>query len=192
MSAQVGASASAPVLNVANGLTVGRILCTPPLVLAALATPEGSLVAAVCFGLLALTDALDGHIARSRQLITTLGKLLDPVADKLLVGGALVALVATGRLAAAVAGVILAREVLVSVLRWGAFRRGIVISAGPLGKAKMALQVTMVLVLLAFGPPDAFLIELLIAATVVLTVGSGLSYLAALPRARQRPRPVRA
>lgn len=175
---------SAPVLNIANGLTVGRILCTPPLVLAVLATPEGSLAAAACFGLLALTDALDGHLARSRQLITTLGKLLDPFADKLLVGGALVALVLTGRLAAAIAAIILGREVLVSWMRYLAYRQGVVISAGQLGKAKMGLQVAMVLVLLAFGPPDALWVHLLIGATVALTVASGLSYLAAMPRLR--------
>jgi CDP-diacylglycerol--glycerol-3-phosphate 3-phosphatidyltransferase len=76
------------VLNLANGLTVARILCTPPLIVLVLATPEGSLAAALVFGALALTDALDGHLARTKNLITTLGKLLDPFADKLLVGGA--------------------------------------------------------------------------------------------------------
>ena len=179
-----------PVLNVANGLTVARILCTPALVLFALATPRGHLAAALVFGVLALTDALDGHLARSRDLITTLGKLLDPLADKLLIGGALVALVATDRLALWVALVILSREVFVSGLRHVAYREGIVIAAGPLGKAKMALQVTMVLVLLAFGHGDAAALDVLIAATVVLTLGSGLSYVAALPRLRaQRARP---
>lgn len=178
-----------PVLNVANGLTVARILCTPALVLFALATPRGHLAAAFVFGVLALTDALDGHLARSRQLITTLGKLLDPLADKLLIGGALLALVATDRLALAVALVIIARELFVSALRQVAYREGIVIAAGPLGKAKMALQVAMVLVLLAFGHGDAAAIDVLIGATVVLTLGSGLSYVAALPRLRaQRAR----
>lgn len=172
------------VLNMANGLTVGRILATPPLVLLVLATPEGSLFAALLFGLLALTDALDGHIARSRQLITTLGKLLDPFADKLLVGGAMLALVATDRLPLWAAVVIIAREVLVSALRQVAFRNGVVVPAGQLGKAKMALQVTMVLALLAFGHGGAMWSDALILATVLLTLASGLSYLSAIPRMR--------
>ena len=170
--------------NVANGLTVARILCTPPLVLLVLATPQGHLAAAAAFGLLALTDALDGHLARSRHIITTLGKLLDPFADKLLVGGALLALVATDRLHLAVAVIILAREALVSALRQFAYRAGVVVPAGPLGKAKMALQVTMVLALLAFGHGGAAWLDVLIGATVVLTVASGLSYLSAVPRMR--------
>lgn len=175
---------SPPVLNVANGLTLARILCTPPLVLLALATPDGHIAAALAFGALALTDALDGHIARSRQLITDLGKLLDPFADKLLVCGALLALVITDRLHVAVLVIIIVREVLVSALRQVGLRDGIVIPAGPLGKAKMAMQVTMVLVLLAFGPSDAVWLQVLIGATVVLTVTSGIAYFAALPRMR--------
>lgn len=170
------------VLNLANGLTVARILCTPPLIVLVLATPEGSLAAALVFGALALTDALDGHLARTKNLITTLGKLLDPFADKLLVGGALAALVATDRLAAAVAGVIIAREVLVSVLRHVAYRHGVVIPAGRLGKAKMALQVAMILALVAFGPAASIWLQGLIAVTVLMTLASGLSYAAAIPR----------
>ncbi len=172
------------VLNVANGLTVARILCTPPLILLVLATPEGSYIAAAVFGALALTDALDGHLARTRNLITNLGKLLDPFADKLLVGGALLALVATDRLATAVAVVIIAREVIVSVLRQVAFRDGVVVPAGTLGKAKMALQVTMILALLAFGPASSAVLQALVIATVAMTVMSGLSYLSAIPRMR--------
>jgi CDP-diacylglycerol--glycerol-3-phosphate 3-phosphatidyltransferase len=171
-------------VNVANGLTVARILCTPPLILLVLATPEGSYIAAAVFGALALTDALDGHLARTRNLITTLGKLLDPFADKLLVGGALLALVATDRLALAVAVVIIAREVIVSVLRQVAYREGVVIPAGTLGKAKMALQVTMILALLAFGPASSPVLQALVIATVAMTVMSGLSYLSAIPRMR--------
>lgn len=172
------------ILNVANGLTVGRILATPPLVLLVLATPEGSLVAALLFGMLALTDALDGYIARSRQLITTLGKLLDPFADKLLVGGAMLALAATNRLPLWAALIIIAREVLVSALRHVAYRSGVVVAAGQLGKAKMALQVTMVLGLLAFGHDGAMWSDALVLATVLMTLASGLSYLGAIPRVR--------
>ncbi len=170
------------VVNVANGLTVARIVCTPPFILLVLATPEGSFIAAAVFGVLALTDALDGHLARTRNLITTLGKLLDPFADKLLVGGALALLVAPDRLAAAIAGVIIAREVLVSMLRHVAYRQGVVVPAGQLGKAKMALQVAMILALVAFGPAASAWLQALIVATVAMTLASGLSYAAAIPR----------
>ena len=172
----------APVVNVANAVTLGRILCTPPLLFLMLATEEGSLVVAACFAVLALSDALDGYLARSRQLITNVGKLLDPVADKLLIGSALIALVHTARLAAVVAMVILLREVLVSWLRYAAYRQGFVIPAGQLGKAKMALQVALVLVLLANGDPHAAWVQVLVVATVVMTIASGMAYLAALPR----------
>jgi CDP-diacylglycerol--glycerol-3-phosphate 3-phosphatidyltransferase len=171
-------------VNVANGVTVARILATPPLVLLVLATPQGSLAVAGAFGLLALSDAIDGHLARSRRLITTLGKLLDPFADKLLIGGALLALVATDRLHLAVAVVILAREAIVSALRHAVHRDGIALPAGPLGKAKMALQVAMVLALLTVGHSDAPWLQLLIAATVAMTLASAVSYFAAVPRMR--------
>jgi CDP-diacylglycerol---glycerol-3-phosphate 3-phosphatidyltransferase len=178
-----------PVLNVANAVTVARILCTAPLVLLVLATPEGSIAAALAFGALAATDAVDGHLARSRGLVTTVGKLLDPLADKLLVGGALLALVATDRLALAVAVVILAREAAVSALRQVAYGRGVVLAAAQLGKAKMALQVALVLVLLATGAPDAAWQQALVIATVVITLASGLAYLPALLRPRPAPAP---
>ena len=173
---------AAPPLNIANAVTVGRIAAVAPLVLLMLGTPQGSYVAAALFLALAASDALDGYLARSRGLITTLGKLLDPIADKLLVGGALVALVATERLAMAAAAVIVGREALVSGLRAVAFRRGRVVSANGLGKAKMALQVGMVVALTALGPANDPWLDALVVATVVLTVASGLSYLSALKR----------
>jgi CDP-diacylglycerol--glycerol-3-phosphate 3-phosphatidyltransferase len=173
---------AAPPLNVANAVTVARIAAVAPLVLIMLATPQGSYVAAILFLTLAASDALDGYLARSRGLITTLGKLLDPIADKLLVGGALVALVATERLAMFAAVVIVGREALVSGLRAIAFRRGRVVSANLLGKLKMGLQVLMVVALAAVGPATEPWLDALVIATVVLTVASGLSYLSALKR----------
>jgi CDP-diacylglycerol---glycerol-3-phosphate 3-phosphatidyltransferase len=173
---------TAPTVNVANGITVARILCTPPLIALVLSSPRGSHLVALGFAILALSDALDGYIARSRRLITDLGKLLDPVADKLLVGGVLIALVATDRLAAGVAVVIIGREALVSALRAVALRQGTVLAAGRLGKAKMALQVAMVLSLLAFGASGAAWLDVLVGATVAMTILSGLSLFAAFVR----------
>jgi CDP-diacylglycerol--glycerol-3-phosphate 3-phosphatidyltransferase len=150
-----------------------------------LAHPDGSLLAAGLFMAGAITDMVDGHLARSRGLITSVGKLLDPAADKLLVIAALASLVAVGRLPLWVVGVIAAREIGVTLLRAHAVRRGVVIAAGPAGKAKMVLQVLMVLVLMAVGDPSAFWVQALVGATVALTVVSGLGYLRSYQRARE-------
>src|SRR2546429_4392339 len=97
-------------LNVPNLLTVLRILLVPVIVVALLAeTPNGDALAAGVFALAAFTDGLDGYIARSRGSVTTFGKLMDPLADKLLIVAALISLVSLGRVAAWVAMVIIAR-----------------------------------------------------------------------------------
>jgi CDP-diacylglycerol---glycerol-3-phosphate 3-phosphatidyltransferase len=130
-------------LDVPNVLTVMRILLVPVLVVALLAkTGNGDLLAAVVFALASVTDAVDGHLARSRNSVTTFGKLMDPIADKLLIVAALVALVSLGRLEAWVAMVIIAREFAVTVLRAAAgAQQGVVISASPFGKLKTVAQV---------------------------------------------------
>ena len=105
-------------VNVPNVLTLLRILAVPVLVVALLdETPDGDVIAAAVFALAALTDGLDGYIARRRQQVTTFGKLMDPLADKLLVIAALISLVSLDRLAAWVAMVIIARELAVTGLR---------------------------------------------------------------------------
>ena len=104
-------------LNVPNVLTVVRILLVPVLVVALLEkTGGGDLLAAIVFAVASLTDAIDGYLARSRNWVTTFGKLMDPIADKLLIVAALIALVSLGRLEAWVAMVIIAREFAVTVL----------------------------------------------------------------------------
>ncbi len=168
--------------NLPNVLSTGRIVLAPVIAAVVLAHPAGSLLAAALFAAGGITDVLDGHLARSRGLITPLGKLLDPAADKLLVIAALASLVAVDRLALWVVGVIAAREVLVTLLRAHAVRRGTVIAAGAAGKVKMALQVAMVLVLMAVADPFAGWVQVLVAATVTLTVLSGLDYLRAYVR----------
>src|SRR5918994_4633414 len=105
-------------LNLPNALTLLRILAVPVVIVALLGeTPNGDTLAAAVFALAALTDGLDGYFARSRDAVTTFGKLMDPIADKLLITGALVSLVSLGRLAAWVAMVIIAREFAVTGLR---------------------------------------------------------------------------
>src|SRR5919108_1001567 len=122
-------------LNLPNALTLARILLVPVLVVAlTVETPGGSIIAATVFALAALTDGLDGYMARTRQSITTFGKVMDPVADKLLIAAALISLVSLERLEAWVAMVIIAREFAVSGLRIAAGQQGVVMPARALGK----------------------------------------------------------
>ena len=163
-------------LNVPNALTMLRILAVPVIVVALLdETPNGDTLAAAVFALAAATDGLDGYIARSRGSVTTFGKLMDPLADKLLVTAALIALVSLDRLAAWVAMVIIAREFAVTGLRAIAAERGIVIAASWLGKVKTVLQIAAVIALIAFDPAPWW-VDALVYLAVAATVISGADY----------------
>jgi CDP-diacylglycerol--glycerol-3-phosphate 3-phosphatidyltransferase len=169
-------------LNLPNFLTLLRILAVPVIVVALLnETPNGDALAAGVFALAALTDGLDGYFARSRDAVTTFGKLMDPLADKLLIVAALVSLVSLDRLAAWVAMVIIARELAVTGLRAVAAERGIVISASWLGKAKTILQVVAVIALIAVDPSPLW-VDLLVYAAVAMTLISGADYFLGLRR----------
>ncbi|MEK7294543.1 MAG: CDP-diacylglycerol--glycerol-3-phosphate 3-phosphatidyltransferase, partial [Nitrospirota bacterium] len=125
-------------LNLPNFLTVVRILLIPVFViLFSDPTPDRSLAAAVVFVVAAVTDLLDGYLARRHSQITRLGRLLDPVADKLLVLSGLILLVQFDRVAAIVAILIIAREVAVTGVRAISAAQGIVIEAETTGKYKM-------------------------------------------------------
>jgi CDP-diacylglycerol---glycerol-3-phosphate 3-phosphatidyltransferase len=174
-------------LNVPNVLTVIRILLVPVLIVALLdKTGGGDLLAAIVFATASLTDAIDGYLARSRNWVTTFGKLMDPIADKLLIVAALVALVSLGRLEAWVAMVIIAREFAVTVLRVAVgTQQGVVISANLFGKLKTAFQVAMVMALIAVGHGHRPLwVSLLVYATVLVTVLSGADYFFGVSRGR--------
>ena len=169
-------------LNAPNVLTMLRIVAVPVVVVALLdETPEGDVIAAAVFALAALTDGLDGYIARRRREITTFGKLMDPLADKLLITAALVSLVSLDRLAAWVAMVIIAREFAVTGLRSIAAERGAVISASWMGKVKTALQVLAIFALIAFEPTPLW-VDLTVYAAVAMTVISGADYFFGLRR----------
>ena len=168
--------------NVPNVLTMLRILLVPVLVVALLdQTPNGDLLAAIVFAVASLTDAIDGYLARSRQWVTTFGKLMDPVADKLLVIGALLTLVSLNRLAAWVAMVIIAREVAVTMSRVAASGQGVVIAANRWGKVKTATQVATIFLLIAVHGSPAWL-DALVYLTVAITVISGVDYFFGLRR----------
>jgi CDP-diacylglycerol--glycerol-3-phosphate 3-phosphatidyltransferase len=169
-------------LNLPNLLTVARILAVPVIVVALLdETPNGDVVAAIVFALAAISDGLDGYLARSRDSITTFGKLMDPIADKLLIAAALISLVSLGRLAAWVAMVIIAREFAVTALRAVAAERGVVISASWLGKAKTILQVAAVFALIIWEPAP-LAVDLLVYAAVAVTLISGADYFVGIRR----------
>lgn len=164
-------------VNLPNVLTLARILLVPVLVVALLdETPNGDTIAAIVFAIAAVTDGLDGYIARSRESITTFGKVMDPIADKLLIAAALISLVSLDRVAAWVAMVIIGREFAVSALRIAAGAQGVVISASLLGKAKTILQIGMVMALIASGDSDAAWVQALVYTAVALTVVSGADY----------------
>jgi len=164
-------------LNLPNLLTLLRILLVPVLVVALTEEIEhGPAIAAAVFVLAALTDGLDGYIARSREAVTTFGKVMDPVADKLLIAAALMALVSLDRVAAWVAMLIIAREFAVSGLRIAAGQQGAVIPASGLGKLKTIVQSAAVLVLIAAPNADALWVQALVYAMVLVTVVSGADY----------------
>jgi len=163
-------------LNLPNTLTLLRILLVPVVVVALLdETPNGDAIAAGVFALAALTDGLDGWIARSRGSITTFGKLMDPLADKLLVTAALVSLVSLGRLEAWIAMVIIAREFAVTGLRSVAAEQGVVIQASWLGKLKTVLQIAAIIALIAVDPTPLG-VDLLVYLALAVTVISGVDY----------------
>jgi len=127
-----------------NLITIGRITAIPIIIVLMVCYPGGgkviSGVTAVIFLLAALTDLVDGHLARKYNLVSTLGKFLDPLADKLLVSAALIMLIPLGRVEAWVVFLIIAREMAVTGLRAIAAERGLVISASESGKQKTLAQ----------------------------------------------------
>ena len=168
-------------LNVPNVLTLLRILLVPVLVVALLDQSSSPWLAAAVFAAASLTDAIDGYIARAREQITTFGKLMDPVADKLLIIAALVVLVSQNRVPAWIAMVIIAREFAVTVTRMAATGQGVVISANWWGKAKTMVQVAAIFFAIGFRSTPLG-VELLLYGAVVITVVSGIDYFFGLRR----------
>ena len=164
-------------MNLPNILTVARIVLVPFLMVVLLTRFEGELifgvakeiVGAAIFGIAAFTDWLDGYLARRRSQVTQLGQLMDPLADKLLITAALVSLVQMEMASAWMVGVILGRELAITVLRSVAYARGVTIPASPLGKVKMGTQVLAILLLILGRQVWVFWIVGQIALWVVLT-----------------------
>lgn len=140
-------------MNLPNKLTLVRIACVPVyLVLIAIGLPVTNVIGVVIFVFAALTDWLDGYIARKHNLVTNFGKFMDPIADKLLVIPAYILMVGQGRVPAWMCIVFVAREFIISGLRLVAAEQGVVIAAGKLGKAKTVFQMLSVLLLTLWMP----------------------------------------
>jgi CDP-diacylglycerol---glycerol-3-phosphate 3-phosphatidyltransferase len=159
-------------VNLPNVLTLARILLIPVfVVLFWTPTPERSLAAALVFVVAAVTDLLDGYLARRRSQVTKLGRLLDPIADKLLVLSGLILLVQFQRVAAVIAILIIAREVAVTGVRAIAASEGMTLPVERTGKYKMTLQVVAIVFLILQD-------GLLFPSWNLHLVGTGLLYLA--------------
>lgn len=168
-------------MNLPNKLTMLRI-CMIPLFVALLMQepPLYSLLAAIVFGIASVTDLFDGWYARKHSLITDFGKLMDPMADKLLVMTALVGLLAQGRVHWLAVMVLLAREFLVSSIRLVAASKGLVIAAGKGGKLKTATQMVSLALITAdsFFPWMALPGAILLWLSVALSLWSCVEYIA--------------
>ncbi|MDH4083028.1 MAG: CDP-diacylglycerol--glycerol-3-phosphate 3-phosphatidyltransferase [Nitrospira sp.] len=165
-------------INVPNVLTLARILLIPVfIILFVHPTPEQSLAAAIVFAVAAVTDMLDGYIARRTGQVTKLGKLLDPIADKLLVLSALILLMNVERVSALVVLLIVGRELAVTGIRAIAAGEGMIIPAETTGKYKMALQVVAIILLILEGTGLAALGNLHLAGIVTLYLSLVLGYI---------------
>ncbi|RAR45047.1 CDP-diacylglycerol--glycerol-3-phosphate 3-phosphatidyltransferase [Paenibacillus sp. MDMC362] len=184
-------------MNLANKITIARILLIPLFILFFAEYPlwlteksrffgfihlYGTCIALGLFILASATDKLDGYIARKYNQITNLGKLLDPLADKLLISVALIMMVQSGMVATWIAVAIIAREFVITGLRMVASEQGIALSADSLGKLKMVLQVIAIAAVLLDNYPFQLVTmiqvdEVLMLAAVALTIYSGVHYL---------------
>ena len=181
-------------MNLPNRLTIGRLILTMIFVaVMSLPIPHKYTISLFIFIVASVTDFLDGYIARARNIVTTFGKLMDPLADKILTGAVFILLLAEGLVAAWMVVVIMAREFLVTGLRLVATNRGFVLAADWFGKWKTIFQIAtgiyflwqlaVVEPALAWAAdlfewkPWIYLGQFLIWGTVILTLYSGLSYL---------------
>ncbi len=169
--------------NLSNNLTLFRIGAIPFVAIFLIFPGKGaSFAAALIFLLAAISDGLDGYMARRRNTVTNLGKLLDPLADKLLVCTALIMLIPLERVDAWMVAVIIGREMAVTTLRGVAGGGGVIISASRLGKMKNLSQLSAINLLILhysyFSLDVHRLGTLLLWIALILTIWSGIDYFA--------------
>lgn len=184
-------------MNLANKITMIRIMLIPIILLVLQPYPQwlnekapifqhlnqyGMYYAALLFVLTAATDKLDGHIARKYNMVTNLGKLLDPLADKLLISAALIMLVCLNMTSSWVAIIIIGREIIITAIRTVASLKGIALAADNYGKIKMVFQVVAITAVLLNNYPFTFVTsapidDVLMYIAVILTIYSGFNYI---------------
>ena len=169
-------------LNLPNKITLSRIFAVPVIIILLYYENRVTcLLACIGFLLASVTDLVDGHIARRSNMVTSFGKFLDPLADKVLISSLLVMLVHLGRVDAWIAIVIICRELIITGLRGIAADEGVVIAADRYGKWKTILQMVALVPLTLhypwFGLSPICLGQFLLYIAVALTVFSGINYL---------------
>lgn len=169
-------------MNLANKITLSRILLIPFFMYFVLSNiVYGKYIAALIFIIAAGTDSLDGYIARSRKQITTFGKFIDPIADKLLVTSALITLVQLGKISSIIAMIIISREFIISGFRLVAISEGIIIPASWLAKLKTITQMVAIVAVLLDNYPFSYIrfpfSEIALYVAVLLTLLSGIDYI---------------
>lgn len=167
-------------MNLPNKLTIFRVILIPFFVLCFYlpVIPFNNVVACVIFCVASITDFLDGYLARRDGLVTNFGKFMDPLADKLLVGAALICLIESGQLPAWAVVIIISREFIISGFRLIASDNGVVIAASYWGKFKTVTQMTMVILMLLNFPGAVFpvITRIVMWAAIILTVVSLVDY----------------
>lgn len=161
-------------MNLANKLTILRILLVPVFVVVILSGVKNSLlISALIFAIASITDFLDGYIARKYNLVTNFGKFMDPLADKLLVAAAFITMVDLNLVSSWAVILIISREFAVSILRAIAASSGIVIAASKWGKAKTVSQILAIMMILLSIPYS----NIVMGMAVLLTIYSGYDYI---------------
>ena len=167
-------------MNLANKITMGRLFLVPICVsILLINTQPAKIISVVIFILACLTDALDGYIARTKNLVTDLGKFMDPLVDKLLVSSVLIALVDLKKISCWVAIIIIWRELIITGFRLCAVNKNIVIAANKLGKIKTVLQMIMIIIIM-LDLKIFFMIMLkriFIFLALVFSIWSGIDYI---------------
>ena len=169
-------------LNFPNIITLLRVTVIPVLFFLLLSPGrDGSLIIAGLFILAALTDLLDGYLARKYEIVTVMGKFLDPIADKLIVNTAMILMIPIGRISAWIVAIIIIRDFVVDGIRAISQSEGFVIQASRLGKRKTLCQVFAVSALMIHYPflgADAHVVgTVILYIALVLSVTSGIDYL---------------
>ena len=168
-------------MNLANKLTMLRILMIPVFIAVLVYSKDRDIVyryiALGIFVMASATDALDGYVARKYNMITDFGKLMDPLADKILVSSALIILIELGNISSWVVSIVIAREFIISGIRLITTEKNIIIAASPLGKLKTVSQMLSVILMLLSIKAISLITDLSIWLMCILSVISLLDYI---------------